>query len=643
MESEPTVAINITRRDLLNGMVVGAGGLLVKAYAGPTSQKIKSPSDLSYESGSAGANYPPTLTGLRGSHEGSFEVAHALAWQGEKPEHYEALDEHYDLVVVGAGMSGLAAAWYYRKKMGNEARILLLDNHDDFGGHAKRNEFHHQGRMVLGVGGAQQIDSPNAWSESSKELLLGLGIDQRALDQMDKNTPDDYVLGGNLSADFGMTVPDPGGHMTISDHWFKFMHGRGDYHQAIRSLPIPEDQQQALIDFVGGEQDYLNDLSLTQKYDYVKTVSYNRFLSDRVGLDKDTLPLLDNHLRNFNGASGWNHSVFEALSAGAPGLRSMGWITNLMDSVAAMFISDIAEIRMFPDGNSSVARLMIQQLIPSIAPGMRGLEDVAVTRFDYGALDRADANIRVRLSSTVVGVRENRNEKVEVDYVQHGRSLRVSADRCILACYNNLIPHLCPEMSSKQKEALNYGVRVPFVYVNVLVKDGVAFSGLGVSITQCPYDPFQWVSSAPPMTTGGYEPPRNLQDPMAIFMMSAPTPAVETDSDTRELYRAGRHKIYSTTFEQYEQEIRLQLQSMLGQYGFDHESDILAITVNRIPHGYAYFYHELDDPEWEEGKAPHEIGRQKFGRISIANSDSEARPYMDAAFDAAWRAVQEQS
>ena len=106
------------------------------------------------------------------------------------------------------------------------------------------------------------------------------------------------------------------------------------------------------------------------------------------------------------------------------------------------------------------------------------------------------------------------------------------------------------------------------------------------------------------MTTGGYEPPRDLQDPMAIFMMSAPTPAVETDADTRELYRAGRHKIYSTTFDQYEQEIRLQLQSMLGQYGFDHESDILAITVNRIPHGYAYFYHELDDPEWEEGRPP---------------------------------------
>ena len=168
------MAINITRRDLLNGMVVGAGGLLVKAYAGPTSQKIKSPSDLLHESGSPGADYPPTLTGLRGSHEGSFEVAHALAWQGEKPEHYEALDEHYDLVVVGAGMSGLAAAWYYRKKMGIEARILLLDNHDDFGGHAKRNEFHHQGRMVLGVGGAQQIVAPYAAELHTSDLVPGV-------------------------------------------------------------------------------------------------------------------------------------------------------------------------------------------------------------------------------------------------------------------------------------------------------------------------------------------------------------------------------------------------------------------------------------------------------------------------------------
>jgi spermidine dehydrogenase len=130
---------------------------------------------------------------------------------------------------------------------------------------------------------------------------------------------------------------------------------------------------------------------------------------------------------------------------------------------------------------------------------------------------------------------------------------------------------------------------------------------------------------------------------MALLMMSSPTPATEEPGTARDLLRIGRSKIYTTTFEQYEKDIREQLQAMLGKYGFNHELDIRAITVNRIPHGYAYSYLGLDDPQWEEGQAPHEIGRAQFGRISVANSDSEARPLMDAAFDAAWRAVEEQT
>lgn len=126
-------------------------------------------------------------------------------------------------------------------------------------------------------------------------------------------------------------------------------------------------------------------------------------------------------------------------------------------------------------------------------------------------------------------------------------------------------------------------------------------------------------------------------------MMGTPTPATEEQGSARDLFRLGRHMIYTTTFEEYEKDIRDQLQAMLGKHGFNHETDIVAITVNRILHGYAYWYMGLVDPEWEEGQAPHEIGRAKFGLISIANSDSEATPLMDAAFDAAFRAVQEQT
>jgi spermidine dehydrogenase len=130
---------------------------------------------------------------------------------------------------------------------------------------------------------------------------------------------------------------------------------------------------------------------------------------------------------------------------------------------------------------------------------------------------------------------------------------------------------------------------------------------------------------------------------MAVFMMASPTPEPQGNESARDLFRLGRHKIYATPFETYERQIRDQLQALLGKHGFDHETDIQAITVNRISHGYAYSYMALDDPDWAEGQAPHEIGRAQFGRISISNSDSEAAPTMNAAWDAAWRAVEEQT
>ena len=633
------MALKITRRDFLNGMAIGAGaGLLMPGQViGQTTASLAS-------SKLPGDYYPPTLTGMRGSHEGSYEVAHALAWNGQKPSSYEELDEHYDLVVVGAGQSGLAAAWYYRKKMGPAARILLLDNHDDFGGHAKRNEFHQDGNMVLGLGGAQNIEPMSSYSAMAIELLKDIGIDDQALAAMTANTPDDYMLGGKFGASNGMTIPAAGGHKTLGGNWLEFFHGGQGYGAAVKELPIPEEEQAKLIAFFGGDRDFLDDLSLLEQYRYVKSVSYNQFLTERVGLAEETLPILGAFTRVLLGPAGWNLTVLEALSVGCPGLKAMGWLTNRLSDLAGAFVLGDAPVAyIFPDGNASVARLLVHKLIPNVAPAMKGFEDVAISNFNYEALDLDDNSTRLRLNSTVVGVKETALNHVRVDYVEKGQPFSISADHCILACYNGLIPHLCPEMSDQQKEGLSYGVKVPFVYANVLLKNGRAFAGLDTTFTQCPYDPFQWVSAAPTVTSGGYQPPQSPDRPMAAFMMASPTPADIKGMPARELFRLGRHKIYGTPFKDYEQQIRDQLQGMLGQYGFNHETDITAITVNRIPHGYAYSYLGLDDPEWDEGHAPHEIGRAQFGRISIANSDSEAMPLMQAAFDAAWRAVQEQS
>ncbi len=626
------MAVRVTRRDFLNGVAVGAGAVLLApadllAQVGPSA------------SGESSVYYPPTLTGMRGSHPGSFEVAHALAWNGNKPAEYRSLDEHYDLVVVGAGISGLAAAWFQRKRMGTNARILVLDNHDDFGGHAKRNEFHYNGRMLLGLGGAQNLEMPDDYGLITKGVLDDLGIDT---DAMQANTSDDFAM-ANIAADNALALPGEDGHKTAGGNWLLTMHGEGDYQSMVRTLPIPAAEQEKLIALFGGDRDFLDDLSLSQKFEYVSTVSYSRFLVDRVGLDKETLPILDAVLRVGNGYTGWSHAVIEALAGVAPGLQGMGWLAGTVHSLAINAAKTVFQARYFADGNASVTRLLVHKLIPTVAPESPGFKDIATSRFNYEALDRDENTTRLRLNSTVVGVRNIGGEKVEVDYVQDGDALRVTSDHCILACYNGLIPHLCPELPDPQKNALRYGVKVPLVYANVLLDNGRAFSKLGASMVTCPRDPFTMLSSAPQTTTGGFEPPRGPDDPMVVLMMANPTPAPTGDESLRDLLRIGRAMVYSTPFEIYEQQVRDQLQSLLGQHGFDHETDIRAITVNRWPHGYAYWRMMLDDPEWPEGQAPHEIGRAQFGRISIANSDSHASPYLDAAIEAGWRAVTEQA
>ena len=154
------MSTSITRRDFLNGVLVDSATLA----AGPVLGQQRD-------------YYPPALTGLRGSHVGSFEAAHALAREHKQfATDSPIIDGEYDLIVVGAGISGLAAAFYFREK-NPRARILLLDNHDDFGGHAKRNEFDGPGRALIGYGGSQSIDGPAHYSAVAKAMLVTLGID----------------------------------------------------------------------------------------------------------------------------------------------------------------------------------------------------------------------------------------------------------------------------------------------------------------------------------------------------------------------------------------------------------------------------------------------------------------------------------
>ena len=618
----------ITRRDFLNGTALSLGAISLAPRSAFAADILGDPKTL---------YYPPTLNGLRGSHKGSYEVAHALVMGGQKPSDYQAVDQAYDLVVVGGGISGLAAAYLYKKQAGDQARILILDNHDDFGGHAKRNEFWADGKMLLGFGGSINLEQ-YALSPGARGLLEEIGVDFKALaDAVDPRYGlYDFANSNGLYLNADMFGQD----QVLTGQWSGVWSGQGDYQTMINQLELASSDKRKLIELVSGEKDYLVDIPETERAHFLRTTPYASFLKERVGLSEPASQLFDPFLRAMFGVGGQNISLSQAVMYGAPGAYLLGMPEESYEAEAEAEEIDFTS-PVFPDGNASVARLLVRKLIPEVAPG-QSMEDLITARFDYSKLDRDSSPVRIRLNSTAVNVTHQGDKAVDVSYVTEGKAYRVRGKHCILAGYNGMIPHLCPELPEAQKENLAYSVKVPFVWVNVLLRSGQAMHKNGVLDYRCPGSYFELVSHAPPVALGDYSGKTKAEEPMLMFMGHSAAARGESAQSARDLYRIGRGKLLATTFADYEAEVRKQLTGMFGANGFDADRDIQAITVNRWSHGYAYEYIELYDEDWAEGQAPHELARAQFGRISIANSDSEAYAYVQAAIDAAIRAVEEQ-
>ena len=629
--------LKITRRDFLDGVALmgGAAALSPLHVFGENTQEALS-----------GGVYPPALTGLRGNHPGSYDVAHALARGGQRPTEFEEIDDVYDLVVVGAGISGLTAAYLFRKRFGAAAKILLLDNHDDFGGHARRNEFTADGRTLLGVGGSLNLEQA-AMGDSARSLLEEIGVDFTSLRQ---GIEPDYVIHDAMSLHgLYLNASVYGTDRAMNGQWSLTWAGAGDFKSAIRSLQLPPSDEQGLINLISGEQDFLPGMSAQEREQFMHSTSYESFLSEHVGLSPGGVQITEPWIKALFGVSVASVSIYEALYSGAPGAAAL-LPPTLEASGANPEEADIQDPEVenpdayrypiYPDGNASVARLLVRHLIPAVAAGNTE-ENIVTSSFDYTQLDREGAPVRLRLNSTAVNVRNRDDGLVDASYVVAGKAQTVRAKHCILAGYGGMVPHLCPELPPAQKESLAYGVKVPFICTNVLLRSGAAVRKAGVSGYQCPGSFYSLVATAPPVSQGNFQPPTKLDDPVVVWMIHAAAPSASGDQSSRDLYRLGRHQLLSMSFEDIEAATLSQLEGMFGATGFNAETDVEAITANRWAHGYAYEYMELHDPVWPEGEAPHELGRAPIGRISIANSDSEAHAYVQSAIDAAIRAVDE--
>ncbi len=630
----------ILRRDFLNGVAIGVGSVMAGKFL-PGFDWVTEAGELAAQD--QAGYYPPALTGMRGSADGSFEAAHSLRDGSFWKNAGASLDtkESYDLVVVGGGLSGLAAAYFYCKQ-NPSARMLILDNHDDFGGHAKRNEFRPGGRLLLANGGTWAIESPFPYSPESRGLMTELGIDPAALAEKcnakdaHKGLKSGYFFDKETFGADKLVVGAPGrrSHAGVED-WKKFF----------AQSPLSPSLQRELVRLQESIVDYLPGLSSDEKKDRLSRMSYKDYLLKVVKVDPGVIPFYQS---NTHGLYGVGIDAVAALECwvlqfpGFTGLQLQPGPYKRMGFTAMGYATPKDDYEFhFPDGNASIARMLVRSLIPGSMPGHTA-EDVVTAKADYSKLDQSDSAVRIRLSSTAVRVRhlgeQASPKEVEVSYARGKKVYTVRGKGVVLACWNMVIPYLCPELPEKQKQALLYGTKVPLVYTSVAIKNWNAFQKLGVQNISCPGMYHTSVSLDQAVNIGDYKAPTSPEEPILIRMTR--TPCLPGLSE-RDQHRAGRGDLLSTPFETFERNIRDQLFRVLGPGGFDPARDIEAITVNRWPHGYAYEYNPLFDPDWPEGQRPCDIARTKFGRITIANSDAAAAAYTDQAMDQAYRAVQE--
>jgi len=607
----------ISRRDFLNGVGVAIGASLVTACA----------KDGEPIAGAASPYYPPAEMDMRGSHPGSFEVAHA-ATEGQRWS-TRTTGEHYDLVVVGAGISGLSAAYIYRRDVDPNARILMLENHDDFGGHAKRNEFTIDGQMLLGLGGTMLMEAPGSYPAVAKQVIRELGIEPERFEEFHHEA---------LFESLGIGRACFFDEETFGADYLAV--GSDGYSKAFDDAPLSATTKQELKRLFADKEDYLAGRTPMERRTVLESHSWRDYLKSFAGIGEEALTFLQRWSDGQWAIGADALPAFVARLQGYPGFAGMA-----LGDAGATGAEDSGGNFYFPDGNASVARLLVRKLVPGIAPG-DSMEDVVTARFDYSRLDREENATRIRLNSTVVDLRHqngNLDGDVDVTYVSENEGRTVTAGKVVWAGYHSMLPHVCPDVPVNQAAAQRSSVRAPLVYTNVLVRNWRSFVNRGFWYVYCPGSFFHSVRVNRPISIGDYRFPQSPDEPVVLHLQNIP---LAPGLPAPEQFRAGQRTLLETSFETFERNVREQLGRILGPGGFDPARDIAGITVNRWAHGYAFSV-DADSgdvawwPEyWRHKRRPWVDARQSIGNIVIAGTDASSNAMTESAIEEAHRAVQ---
>jgi spermidine dehydrogenase len=596
------LGVRILRRDFLNNTLLGFGAALLRKPAPAQAQD--------------------TFTGYGGV--GDYATSNGDPWSVVSTGHkfrdkaYDQLGslvtdtgEAFDLLIVGGGLSGLSAAYYFAKATGGRKRCLILENHAMFGGHCKQNEFLVSGERLIGPQASNDFGVPREGSGNQMdELFTELKIPREfAWQEWDRNLKPLRMPRDNYSHMDG--INDTQVDVGYSFDYPKRSWSHNIFANGLVGTPFPEDVKRDLMKWrttTGGSEEVRRHLD---------AITYKEYIEGELGLSPEVTKFVEPVVGLICGASP------DAVCA-----RAGHNLVSPMNSRATIS---------FPGGNTTFARHLVRSLIPDSMAGDLNFADVLNYSVRFDVLDRKDTSTRIRLDATVIRV-EHAGAGVAVTYEKNGKLYRTRAQAAVVASAGWVNRHTIVDLPREIRTAYDEFQYAPAMSVNVALTNWRFLYKLQAPAVRYFGGGFGWSCNIRQnMVAGSYHPPLDPDKPTVLtFYLGLYTPG----RPVGEQGNLGREKMLSTSFADFERQIRSQMTLLFRDAGFDPVKDIAGIILNRWGHARVIqppgFYYGRDGKQ-----SAREIVQQGFGRIAIAHAELNGHQNATGALAQGKRAAQQ--
>jgi len=634
----------ITRRDFLGSALLGTGAALLGMAAPGVIKQARAQTlgipmtGLTHEW--SGWKTPTSGNGLGDyamSNGNTWEVVNAAKAAIRNHEMDKLLDtaadtgETYDVIVVGCGISGLSAGHTYHKSR-PDSSILMLDMHPIFGGEAKQNEFEVDGTRLIGPQGSTGMVFPLSRAKSYgfyADFYEELGFPEAFDFQEPQNLKSDMLIPRDVWTPMhvGWEQADVG-YFFENKGWVK-----NAWHNGWKDAPWSEKMKRDL----NAAELFRKPPPTKDVGKWLDSMTYQDYLTKVVGVGKDVGKYFDNVMAGMGcGQGAATISAYSAFNFLQPG--TVNYYRDLEKGLGDP--SDEFYLVSFPGGNGTIARKLVKIMIPDAFEGER-LTDIIMGQLNWGALDRPNQPVRIRVKSMVVDIKHDgpadSAKGVTITYLNNGKLFKVRAKTAIVAGQQFSNKHICRDLPREYIEAMGTFHHSPMLTVNVALRNWRFLDKLGISSARW-FEGFGWWTSLRRNVLVDGKETMPLDPNKPVCMVQYNPFVMNGFGDVASTCTAARMQLFGMPYADIEAGVRSQFQKMFGSAGFDAKRDIAGIVANRWGHAYVtagpgFFFGKDGNP------APREIIRTRYNRLAFCHAELTGAQMWETAAEEGVRAA----